>query len=73
MTLSPTQREVLEKMRDGYHIFLLSSGWYFFVEGDYQRVETEMIDQLTDLDLIEYTDEMYIITPLGIEALGGEQ
>ncbi len=67
--LSTTQREVLEKMRDGYPVYLCFSGYAFFIEGSYRRVEDKMIDQLTDLGLIECDDEMYIITPLGLSAL----
>jgi hypothetical protein len=72
--LSTTQREVLEKMRDGWHLFG-GDGWlevtkkdedgeYLFLELGRQLVKEEFILGKDHNGYIEYT-----ITPLGIEAL----
>lgn len=69
MTLSTTQREVLSKVRDG--------SWWLLEELLQQGLERDEVKELFDSNLIEVRgffggdESFYIITYLGIEALGG--
>ena len=72
--LSTTQREVLEKMRDGIGLMTGFNG--SFLLGISETVRRATRDVLLSNGWIEcsYRDafaSLYIITPLGIEALGG--